>query len=85
MTRKERYRADPVYRAKVNQENRERYHRRMKDTQFAKLCATRARINNARAAIAHHEGKLAFFYSRIERDLNLLRKLTQKREGVNLF
>ena len=77
MSRKERYRVDAEYRSIVNKANRDRYHRKMREPQYSKLCATRSRVNNARAAIAHHEARLAFFYSRIARDLKLIEKLKQ--------
>ncbi len=74
MSRKERYRVDAEYRAKVNKANRERHQRKMKVESYRKLCAARARVNNARAAIEHHEERLAFFHARMVRDLRMIRK-----------
>jgi hypothetical protein len=75
MERKERYKTDAEYRERVNKDNRDRYHRKMKDPEFAKLAAARARISNARVAIEHHEARASFFYRRIRNDLKLIAKL----------
>lgn len=80
--RKERYRTDPEYRALVNQKNRERYHANKSDPLFRKIHFTRARIDNGRFAIQHHQERLEFFHSRVIADVKLLDKMLKKRKGA---
>lgn len=80
MTRKERYKADPEYRAAVLKKNRASHHRRMKDPLHAKIHAARGRIANARICLSHHEERVRFFLSRVAADVKILARLLKQRD-----
>jgi len=81
MNRNERYRTDPAYRAKINAQNRAKYHKNMQDPAKARMHHLRARINNAKAAIAHHNARVKFFEARL---LNDTRALTRTLNALAL-
>lgn len=78
MTRNERYLADTEYRAKINKENRDRYHRNMLEPTRAKIHRVKARINNGRVALLNHEQRAAYFMRRIQHDIARLDRLVKQ-------